>query len=179
MEFAGMENTYYIILCDGMGTGPGAAREGQSAGKLLRKLLTSGFPPEHALGSLNSIYALQDRAGAATVDLAQISLETGKVTLYKWGAAPSYLVGHDGAVKLGSVSLPPGFSVEEGKEVRCNLSLRKGQILLLVSDGIVEENVLPCCEEGASAAALANKLLKDAVSEDDATIVTLQLMPIK
>ena len=179
MEFAGMENTYYIILCDGMGTGPGAVREGQSAGKLLRKLLTSGFPPEHALGSLNSIYALQDRAGAATVDLAQISLETGKVTLYKWGAAPSYLVGHDGAVKLGSVSLPPGFSVEEGKEVRCNLSLRKGQILLLVSDGIVEENVLPCCEVGASAAALANKLLKDAVSEDDATIVTLQLLPIK
>ena len=179
MDFAGMGNHYYIILCDGMGTGPGAIQEGQQAGTLLRKLLSSGFPPEHALSSLNSIYALRDRAGAATVDLAQINLSNGRVTLYKWGAAPSYLVGHEGVVKLGTVSLPPGLSVEEGQEVRCNLSLRKGQILLLVSDGIVEGQVMPCCEGPASAATLAQRLLKEAASEDDATVVTVQLMTIK
>ena len=179
MEFAGTGNQYYIVLCDGMGTGPGAVREGQQAGTMLRKLLSSGFPPEHALSSLNSLCALRDRAGAVTVDLAEIALDTGRVTLYKWGAAPSYLVGSDGTMKLGTVSPPPGLSVTEGKEVRCSLSLRKGQMLLLASDGLPETQILESCKAPTSPAALAEKLLKEASSEDDATVVTIQLISAK
>lgn len=179
MEFSGVGNKYYIILCDGMGTGPGAVQEGKTAGDLLRKLLGCGFPAEHALRSLNSICALRDRAGAVTVDLAEIFLDTGKVNLYKWGAAASYLLGSDGAVKLGAVSPPPGLSVTEGREVRCGLTLRKGQALLLVSDGLEEEQVLEGCKSPSSPAALAERLLKEAPCEDDATIVTIQLIPVK
>ena len=89
--FAGVECRYYILLCDGMGTGPEAAREGQLAGNILRKLLSAGYPPEHALRSLNSLCVLQGSAGAVTVDLAELRLDTGKAVLYKWGAAPSYV----------------------------------------------------------------------------------------
>ena len=49
--FAGLGCKYYVLLCDGMGTGLGAVREGKSALQLLKKLLLAGFPPEHALRS--------------------------------------------------------------------------------------------------------------------------------
>ena len=179
MDFAGVGNLYYIILCDGMGTGPGAVQEGQRAGNMLRKLLSCGFPPEHALQSLNSLCALRDRAGAATVDLAQIALDTGHVTLYKWGAAPSYLITQEGAKKLGTVSPPPGLSVTQGQEVRCSLTLRKGQMLLLVSDGVREELVLEHCKVPTSPSVLAGALLKDTEAQDDATVVTIQLNPAR
>lgn len=179
MTFAGVGNFYYIVLCDGMGTGPGAVQEGQQAGNMLRKLLSCGFPPEHALSSLNSLCALRDRAGAVTVDLAQIALDTGRVTLYKWGAAPSYLVSYEGVKKLGTVSPPPGMWVSGGLEVRCSLTLRKGQMLLLVSDGIREEQVLESCKDSVSPSVLAEALLKASTSQDDATVVTVQLHPAK
>ena len=179
MEFAGVGNTYYIVLCDGMGTGPGAVQEGKRAGNMLRKLLSCGFPPQHALQSINSLCALRERAGAVTVDLAQVALDTGKVTLYKWGAAPSYLVNHDGVVKMGSVSPPPGLSVMQGQEVRCSLHLRKGQFLLLASDGVQEEQILTHCKSPASAGDFAEAFCKQESNEDDATIVAIQLLPIK
>ena len=44
--FAGTQCRYYVLLCDGMGTGLGASQEGQTAASLLRKMLSSGFPAE-------------------------------------------------------------------------------------------------------------------------------------
>ena len=79
--FAGTQCRYYVLLCDGMGTGIGAAQEGQTAASLLRQMLTAGFPAEHALRSLNSLLALRGRAAAVTVDLAEVRLETGRVTV--------------------------------------------------------------------------------------------------
>ena len=63
---------HYVMLCDGMGTGPEAAREGRDAARLLRQMLVAGYPAEYALKSLNSILVLRGRAAAVTVDLAQI-----------------------------------------------------------------------------------------------------------
>lgn len=176
MEFGGPENQYYIVLCDGMGTGPEAVQEGQTGAELLRKLLSCGFPPEHALKSLNSLCALRDRAGAVTVDLVQICLHTGKTTLYKWGGAASFLMSAGGTEKLGTTSPPPGLSVADSREVRCSLTLRKGQTLLLVSDGVEEDGVGTLCKENGSPAVVAEELLKKSLPEDDATVVTIRLI---
>ena len=145
----------------------------------MRKLLSCGFPPEHALKSLNSICALRERAGAVTVDLAQICLNTGKTTLYKWGGAASFLMRAGEIEKLGTVSPPPGLSVEGGQEVCCSITLRKGQTLLLVSDGVEEESVIGLCKESGSAAVAAEELLKHSSQEDDATVVTVRLITTK
>jgi hypothetical protein len=183
LQFAGTQNQYYIVLCDGMGTGMGAVQEGNTAVELLRQMLGSGFPAEDALRSLNSLCALRERAGAVTVDLVQIGLDTGKVTVYKWGAAPSYLVSRNGMEKLGAPSVPPGLSVTGVRETTCTLTLRREQILLLVSDGLEEEYVTQACRENGqvSAESLARGLLEgtDRESQDDATVVTIQLIPIK
>ena len=57
------------------------------------------------------------------------------------------------------------------------------QILLLVSDGVEEEQVLGICRENTQVTAegLARDLLEgtDREDQDDATVVTIQLLPAK
>ncbi len=177
--FAGAGCRYYVLLCDGMGTGIGAVSEAKTAGELLRRLLTAGYPAKSALESLNSLCALRSRAGAVTVDLLELQLETGKAILHKWGAAPSYLVSHIGAEKIGTAGPPPGLSVTDCRETTYRLSLHRGEILVLVSDGVAEEEALRCCLErvGLSPGDLAKGLLTRAQfgGDDDATVVTVRL----
>ena len=142
VSFAGIGCRYYVLLCDGMGTGLGAVQEGKAATQMIRRLLSAGYPAEHALRSLNSLCALRDRAGAVTVDLAELQLDTGKVNLYKWGAMPSYLVSPLGTEKLGHTGAPPGLSVTDCREQTEKFSLRREQLLLMVSDGISPDTAL-------------------------------------
>lgn len=181
LMFPGTRCRYYVLLCDGMGTGLGAVQEGYHAGSILRRLLTAGYPAEHALRSLNSLCALREQAGAVTVDLAELELDTGKATLYKWGAAPSYLVTRLGADKVGTASAPPGLSITDSREVVEKLSLRRGELLVMVSDGLGQEEVLRCCQNmaGTAPGELAAALLAGSQlgGEDDATVVLVRLDP--
>ena len=181
LRFAGTMCKYYVLLCDGMGTGLGAVQEGRTAGILLRRLLSAGYPAEHALRSLNSLCALRERAGAVTVDLAELQLDSGKVTLYKWGAAPSYLLTKTQAEQIGTAGPPPGLSVTDCQESVYRLSLRRGETLVLVSDGVGEEDALRCCTQNLthSPGELATRLLTGCTlsGEDDATVITVRLNP--
>lgn len=179
--FPGSDCRYFVVLCDGMGTGLGAAREGQRGGKLLRQLLLAGFPAEHALQSLNSLLVLGGCAGALTADLAEISLESGIVHIYKWGAAPSWVLHRRGKEKIGTASPPPGLSVEERPMTVKKLSLRRGEVLMLLSDG-VDPRKLPDAEGLAvdgPLGDLAERVLKQSglAGEDDATAALIRLKP--
>lgn len=179
--FDGTGGKYYIALCDGMGTGIGAAQEGQTAMTMLKKMLTAGFPAQYALGSINSLCCLRFRAGAVTVDLAEIDLETGKVCIYKWGAAPSWVLRSTGAEKIGTAGPPPGLSVGKTRETVDKLSLRRGEILVLMSDGMDGEGALLACrtELGEPLGETAAKLLELGCREesDDATVAAIRLLP--
>ncbi len=177
--FAGVECKYYILLCDGMGTGAEAARDGKIAGNMLKKLLCAGYPPEYALRSVNSFCALQGRAGAVTIDLAELRLDTGRAAVYKWGAAPSYLVHRGDPIKIGTAAPPPGLSVTEGRETVERLSLRKGEMLVLLSDGAGGEESLRTSLEGRldPPGEMAARILESSQAEslDDATVAVVRL----
>ena len=179
--FAGTHDRYYLLLCDGMGTGAGAAREGKNAGNLLRDMLAAGFPAAYALRSLNSLLVLRGQAGAVTVDLAEIELDTGRATIYKWGAAPSFLIREGKAEKIGTATPPPGLSMTEGREKVERLSLRRGEVLVLLSDGVDGEAALADAEqwEAMSPGELAAWALEDGCrgTEDDATAAVIRLTP--
>lgn len=180
MAFSGTGCRYFVLLCDGMGTGIGAAHEGNRTAVLLRQMLTAGFPAEHALRSLNSILALRGRAGAVTVDLAEVHLDTGQAAIYKWGAAPSYLLRRTGAEKIGTATPPPGISVTGCRETVEKLSLCRGEALILVSDGVEVGEALR--REGMASDAppgeIAAKLLHlGSGQEDDATVAVIRLRP--
>ncbi len=133
--FAGFGGSYYVLLCDGMGTGSAAARESENASALLRLLLISGMEPEPALRSLNDIYLLRDNGCFSTIDLLSVDRTSGNATLYKWGAAPSYLKRANGARSLGGTTLPPGTGEGSDMEV-LHFSMEHGSTLLLMSDGL-------------------------------------------
>lgn len=177
--FAGVECRYYILLCDGMGTGPEAAREAKNTAAMLKKLLSAGYPAEYALRSINSLCTLQGRGGAVTIDLAELRLDTGKVTIYKWGAAPSFMVSRGDAVKIGTAAPPPGLSVTEGRETVERLSLRRGELLVLQSDGAGGEDALRAALEATDLppGELAAQILSCSRGKqtDDATVAVVRL----
>lgn len=132
---------FYMILCDGMGTGAEAEAEATAAIGTLRSLLLAEVRPEQAMEILNGIYVLRDDGAFATVDLVSADLMTGEVRLLKWGAAPSYLKRKNHVEKLGGPSLPPGIGVgEEHRPEEIKLSLARGEMLVLLSDGAATES---------------------------------------
>lgn len=182
LHFYGTEGNYYLLLCDGMGTGMGASDAGHTAAVLLQQMLSAGFPAEAAIQSLNSLLVLRGSPGAVTVDLAQISLVTGNVTLYKWGAAPSYLLRTGQSEKIGTASPPPGIGLEDTHMVEERLSLRGGEVLILVSDGVDGEKALCGCRNTAlPPGELAAKLLEHGTGKisDDATVAISRLTPVR
>ena len=119
-----------------MGAGRAARAEAGTAVAVLRQLLQAGATPEEAMESLNGLYLLRDDGAFATVDLLQISLFSGEGTLYKWGAAPSYLKTKGEVRQIGTASPPPGIGAGEAhRPEETRLSLARGEMLVLVSDG--------------------------------------------
>lgn len=127
---------FYVLLCDGMGAGRAARAEAGAAIALLRLLLLAGAEPAEALETLNGVYLLRDDGAFSTVDLLRVSLVTGEGALYKWGAAPSYLKHKDRVEQIGTASPPPGIGAGEAhRPTEARLSLARGEMLVLVSDG--------------------------------------------
>lgn len=179
LSFPGPECKYFVLLCDGMGTGLGAARESRTAGKLLRQLLSAGFPPGAALHNLNSLLALGSSAAAVTVDLAEVALDTGIVHIYKWGAAPSWLLTRRGSKKIGTATPPPGIGVGSTRISVAKLSLRRGEVLVLLSDGADGEEIPRLSGDTLEGPTgnLAAKILDLSAeqAEDDATAAVFRL----
>ena len=174
---------YYLLLCDGMGTGPDAAQESTFAISLLKNLIETGFDAQQALGMLNGFYILLEHGGFSSVDLLQLSLVTGEGYLHKWGAAPSYLKRNSFVQKIGTASPPPGLSAGETQKAACvRLSLQQGEQLVLCSDGAAgaqTEAFLRTCGT-LSARELASGVVGASAQEDpdDRMAAVLSLHPV-
>ena len=113
------------------------------------------------------------------MDLAELQLDSGRATVYKWGAAPSWLMREGGAEKIGTVTPPPGLSISEGRETVERLSLRRGEVLILTSDGVEVDGALRrvrgicTLPPGEMAAKLLE--LGSQEREDDATVAAVRL----
>ena len=181
--FPGPGSRYYVLLCDGMGTGTGAAQESENAIGLITGLLQAGLTAGAALQMLNGLYLLRNSGGFSTADLLELHLDTGRALLYKWGAAPSYLKHNGYAKKVGSAGPPPGLSLEGGARPEViRLSLIRGETLVRVSDGISGEETRQRIAGFAdrSPKALANYLIASAGDhgEDDRTAIAVCLRPL-
>lgn len=180
--FAGAECRFFVVLCDGMGTGLGAAEESRQASNLIRQMLSAGLPPETVLGSLNSQLTLMNRGGAVTVDLAEVRLDSGKVWIYKWGAGPSVLLRGRKSVMIGSSGPPPGLGVGEGRENVSHVALDRQEVLLMLSDGVGTDKAdqWAAIAETSKTGELAQRVLSDGGSrEDDATVVAVRLIRLE
>ena len=112
------------------------------------------------------------------MDLAELRLDSGRISLYKWGAAPSYVLRRSGAEKIGTATPPPGIWVKEARETVLRLSLHRGEALILVSDGAEIGEILRKVGMEAPPGELAERLLTEGCTgEDDATVAVIRMIP--
>lgn len=129
----------YMLLCDGMGSGEAARRESDLAIRLLEPFLQAGIPARRALSTLAGALALrgEETGGFTTVDLLGVDLFTGESTLYKLGAAPTYVRQGEQIRRLSGTSLPAGLAEGENRAAdEFSLHLAAGDWVVMVSDGI-------------------------------------------
>jgi stage II sporulation protein E len=134
-----MENgRHYVCLSDGMGSGVGASRESELVVDLLQKFVEAGFQEDIAIRMMNSAMVLQGEDHSySTLDLADINLYDGELTLYKIGAAASFLRRGEDTEYIAAGSLPAGAELDLQPEI-VRRNLENGDFLVMVSDGVLE-----------------------------------------
>lgn len=182
--FKDEKGTLFVILCDGMGSGSQARQESELALRLLEKFLRAGVRPELALKTLNEALALrgEETGGFSTIDLLSLDLHSGRGTLYKLGAAPSYLRRGGVVTRLTGSALPAGLTIGGAREPdRSTFQMGPGDSLILLTDGVIAQGDdwvrdALASFDGSSPKALAEELVRHGEEdEDDQTALVLRV----
>ena len=129
---------YLIALSDGMGKGDAAAAESQFTTNTLYHLIRAGFSVELAIKAVNSIKLTKtEEEMFSTVDLGFIDLHSGRIRLYKMGAAATFVKRGNKVSAIKVAALPMGI-VDRIRIEDVVFQMKKGDQLIMVSDGITE-----------------------------------------
>lgn len=125
-----------VLLSDGMGQDVNAYNESRKVIRLMRECLGKKMDPETAIHTLHYMMALNGLDDMyATLDLALIDLQDGRLWSWKAGSMSTYIKRGDEFIRLDSKTVPfgflPSFSIEAKKE-----QLKSGDIIVMMTDGI-------------------------------------------
>ncbi len=178
------EGVLYVLLSDGMGSGPEAAKTASDTVSVTERFLRSGVSPAETLGVLSSLCLLknEDSLESSTVDLLAVDMFSGQAALYKYGAPPAYLR-HGAAVKrVGASALPVGFGAGLPKKAVTRLTLSPGDTLVMASDGVTAPDDRPLRKALAESdledmQALSRSILESSGSSpaDDMTVIAVRM----
>ena len=167
---AGDRPTVLLMLCDGLGHGPLAARASQAAVKAFHA--ARQLSPESVLDDVHR--ALRGTRGGA-VAVARVEPAAGRVLYCGIGNVSGFLLGHSGRKTLLSA---PGIVGGQMRRIRTfEEPLSKGSALVMHSDGLTERwdpRSLPELLRH-SPLVVAGQLLREAgTRRDDASVVVLK-----
>ncbi len=130
----------YLLIGDGMGSGEEARREASTALRLLEQFLRAGVEPAPALKTINAAQALRSEETGAftTLDLLEVDLGAKEASLYKYGAAPTYIKRYGKVRRLTGIALPAGLQEVQSVPSPIRFPLEEGSFLLMISDGIAD-----------------------------------------
>lgn len=131
---------YMLAISDGMGTGEKAAIESNDTISLLEHLLEGGCDKEVAIKTINSTLSLRSSEETfSTIDLALIDLYNAQVDFVKIGSAPSFIKSRKDVRVIKKSSLPVGI-LDEVDVNQVSVKLNHGDFVIMVSDGVLENN---------------------------------------
>ncbi|WP_101847116.1 stage II sporulation protein E [Halobacillus sp. Marseille-P3879] len=129
---------YALAISDGMGNGERAHEESVETLRLLKQILQSGIQESVAIQSINSILSLRSNDEIfSTLDLAVIDLHLATSKFIKIGSTPSFIKRGDQIFSVESGNLPMGIIREVDVDTTSE-QLKAGDLLIMVSDGILE-----------------------------------------
>ncbi len=161
------DGQYLLALSDGMGQGIRAAEESNLTVTTLFNLVKAGFDVELALAMVNSILLQKSNDEIlSTLDLGFINLYTGRARIFKIGAAASFIKRADSVKIIKIPALPLGI-IEKIPMESISIQLRKGDMLVIVSDGVTE------AEKGGLGPDWVQELVGEIKSKDPQTMADL------
>ena len=182
------DGALYVLLCDGMGSGRLAQRESSLAVRLLEQFLRAGVRPENALRTVSAALALrgEEEIGFTTVDLLRVDLFSGDASVYKYGAAPTYIKKGAAVSRVAGAALPAGLAGGEGGLPDVSqLKLEAGDCVVLITDGVTgggSDQWLRdklAAFDGTSPKELAQALLEEGEKQsgaaDDRTVLVIKI----
>lgn len=132
------EQKAVMMLSDGMGSGEPANIKSEQVVELLEQLLSAGFQRELAIWLLNSFISFLSNGNiSSTLDLTMIDLYDGTADFIKLGASTTFIKRKDKVECIRSTSLPVGI-LEQVEFDTCKRKLYHGDILVMISDGILD-----------------------------------------
>lgn len=130
--------TACAIISDGMGTGKSAAVESKMTSEMFRKLIGSGVDRESAVRIINGLmFTKSEQESFATLDAAFFDLDSCEVTLMKSGAASTIIRQGDRVLRICAPTFPIGSEAAPDIFVK-NLELSRGDVVVMLSDGVPE-----------------------------------------
>ena len=136
--YAGRADKYYMVLCDGIGSGEEASNESNGTVDLMSRFLYSDFTEEQILRTLNSVLMIKlGDERYVTFDFTIIDYGTKEIRLYKAGAAPSYILSGKNVDKISGKSLPMGI-LDNFEYSSFKKKINIGDMVVMVTDGIID-----------------------------------------
>lgn len=178
----------YFLLSDGMGNGGRAAIDSTMTCSIMSKLLKAGFGVDSAIKLINSSLLVKSTdESLSTIDLARIDLYTGKVELFKSGAATTFVSQSGDISRISSSALPIGILQTAEFEKRI-ITLRTNDCFLLVSDGatqngegFIADKLKHMSTQGKTAKEIAIAICNEvkehkAEQDDDVTVIAVRIL---
>ena len=133
--FENRQDYFYALLSDGMGCGQTAALTSGVATLFLEKMLGAGNGKTTTLKLLNNLLRNCGEENAATVDLLEFDLLSGRATFIKSGAAPSYVKRGGSLFRIRSKTVPVGMMATLDAE-KIRFDAAPGDVIVMLSDGV-------------------------------------------
>jgi len=130
-----------LALSDGMGSGSKARKESSVAIELLEELLESGFDKSIAVKLINSALILRNGDESfSTLDICTADLYSGETEFIKIGASSTFLLRNGEIDVIRSWTLPAGIIESPDIDIS-KRKLRDGDIIVMVTDGILDSDM--------------------------------------
>lgn len=174
----------YALLCDGMGSGRGAALAASLGVSVLSDLLSANVSRSVALALLNNAFCSSEEECSVALDLLSLDLYEGRAGFLKSGAAASFVY-RDGALfRIRSRTIPLGLlRIVDSEEAV--FDVRAGDVMVLLSDGVLGESeegnwLKDVLASGGESRLLAKRIVEAAEgrasSSDDKTATVLRVL---
>jgi len=185
-SFRGGDN-FYLVICDGMGSGREAALTAKVSALFLERMLGAGCTERAALKLLNDFTKERKIECFSTVDLLKIDPFSGEAVFFKSGAAPSFVFRDGRLFRIECETTPVGI-LDRVSAKTVNFKLKAGDHIVMLSDGILPDydnsawlyellsdrkTFDPCLPNAAKNIADAGR--RHALRPDDATVGVVRI----